>query len=312
MKKAIVFGSINMDLVARSPRLPVTGETVLGRDFFTAPGGKGANQAVAAARLGIPTQLVGRVGDDNFGRSALTNLQTFGVQTDRILVDETAHTGVAIIAVDDTGQNHIIVVPGANGCVNETDVENLINLLDNAAVLLLQFEIPLTAVLSAAKAAQSAGVRVILDPAPAQVDVPDELYPLVDIITPNEIEAGQLVGFPVNNFETAAKAASVLRQKGVGTAIVKLGAQGVCCATAESTFFVPAFPVQAVDTVAAGDAFNGGLAAALAEGRTLREAVVWGAAAGAISTTKPGAMSSMCDRATFDTFLIKELRTGEF
>ncbi len=301
-----------MDLVARSPRLPVPGETVLGRDFFTAPGGKGANQAVAAARLGIPTQLVGRVGNDNFGRSALTNLQTFGVQTDRILVDETAHTGVAIIAVDDTGQNHIIVVPGANGRVNETDVENLINLLDNAAVLLLQFEIPLTAVLSAAKAAQNAGVRVILDPAPAQVDVPDELYPLVDIITPNEIEAGQLVGFPVNNFETAAKAASVLRQKGVGTAIVKLGAQGVCCATAESTFFVPAFPVQAVDTVGAGDAFNGGLAAALAEGQTLHEAVVWGAAAGAISTTKSGAMSSMCDRATFDTFLIKEWRTGEF
>uniref|UniRef100_UPI0030DB10DD ribokinase n=1 Tax=Argonema antarcticum TaxID=2942763 RepID=UPI0030DB10DD len=312
VKKITVFGSINMDLVARSPRLPVPGETVLGRDFFTAPGGKGANQAVAAARLGIPTQLVGRVGNDNFGRSALTNLQTFGVQTDRILVDETAHTGVAIIAVDDTGQNHIIVVPGANGRVNETDVENLINLLDNAAVLLLQFEIPLTAVLSAAKAAQNAGVRVILDPAPAQVDVPDELYPLVDIITPNEIEAGQLVGFPVNNFETAAKAASVLRQKGVGTAIVKLGAQGVCCATAESTFFVPAFPVQAVDTVGAGDAFNGGLAAALAEGQTLHEAVVWGAAAGAISTTKSGAMSSMCDRATFDTFLIKEWRTGEF
>lgn len=292
-----------MDLVARSPRLPVPGETVLGRDFFTAPGGKGANQAVAAARLGIPTQLVGRVGNDNFGRSALTNLQTFGVQTDRILVDETAHTGVAIIAVDDAGQNHIIVVPGANGRVDATDVESLTSILDNAAVLLLQFEIPLTAVLSAAKAAQSAGVRVILDPAPAQVDVPDELYRLVDIITPNEIEAGQLVGFPVNNFETAAKAASVLRQKGVGTAIVKLGAQGVCCATAESTFFVPAFPVQAVDTVAAGDAFNGGLAAAIAEGRTLREAVVWGAAAGAISTTKPGAMSSMCDRATFDTFL---------
>lgn len=301
-----------MDLVARSPRLPIPGETVLGHDFFTAPGGKGANQAVAAARLGIPTQLVGRVGNDNFGQEILTNLQTFGVQIDRILVDETAHTGVAIIAVDDTGQNHIIVVPGVNGRVDATDVEDLTKLLDNAAALLLQFEIPRQAVLSAAKAAQNAGVRVILDPAPTQVDVPDELYPLVDIITPNEIEAGQLVGFSVNNFETAAKAASVLLQKGVGTAIVKLGAQGVCCATAESTFFVPAFPVQTVDTVAAGDAFNGGLAAAIAEGRSLREAVIWGAAAGAISTTKSGAMSSMCDRETFDKFLNRGLETGRF
>ncbi|MFB2967984.1 ribokinase [Aerosakkonema sp. BLCC-F183] len=303
MKKVIVFGSINIDLVARSPRLPIPGETILGRDFFTAPGGKGANQAVAAARLGIPTQLVGRVGDDDFGRSLLTHLQTFGVQTEHILIDKTAHSGVAIIAVDDSGQNNIIVVPGANGQVNDTDVKNLINCLDNSAALLLQFEIPLTAVISAAKAAKTADVKVILDPAPAQIDIPDHLYPLVDIITPNEIEAAQLVGFPVKNFETAANAASVLLQKGVGTAIVKLGAQGVCCATAESTFFVPAFPVQTVDTVAAGDAFNGGLVAAIASGRSLREAVVWGAAAGAISTTKPGAMSSMCDRETFDRFL---------
>lgn len=292
-----------MDLVARSPRLPIPGETILGRDFFTAPGGKGANQAVAAARLGIPTQLVGRVGDDDFGRSLLTHLQTFGVQTEHILIDKTAHSGVAIIAVDDSGQNNIIVVPGANGQVNDTDVKNLINCLHNSAALLLQFEIPLTAVISAAKAAKTAGVKVILDPAPAQIDIPNDLYPLVDIITPNEIEAAQLVGFPVNNFETAANAASVFLQKGVGTAIVKLGAQGVCCATAESTFFVPAFPVQTVDTVAAGDAFNGGLVAAIASGRSLREAVVWGAAAGAISTTKPGAMSSMCDRETFDRFL---------
>lgn len=292
-----------MDLVARSPRLPIPGETILGRDFFTAPGGKGANQAVASARLGIPTQLVGRIGDDNFGRSLLTHLQTFGVQTEHILIDKTAHSGVAIIAVDDSGQNNIIVVPGANGCVNGTDVKNLINLWDNAAVLLLQFEIPLTAVISAAKAAKSVGVKVILDPAPAQIDIPDDFYPLVDIITPNEIEAAQLVGFPVNNFDTAANAASVLLQKGVGTAIVKLGAQGVYCATADSTFFISAFRVQTVDTVAAGDAFNGGLVAAIAEGRSLREGVVWGAAAGAISTTKPGAMSSMCDRETLDRFL---------
>lgn len=303
MKKAIVFGSINMDLVARSPRLPVAGETILGHHFFTAPGGKGANQAVASARLGIPTQLVGRVGNDSFGRSLLTHLQNYGVETNHILVDENTSSGVAIIAVDDTGQNQIVVVPGANDRVSQADVETLSNLFHNASALLLQLEIPFQAVHLAAKSAQSAGVRVIFDPAPAPLDVPDDFYRLVDIITPNEIEAGQLVGFPVNNYETAAKAASVLLGKGVGTAIVKLGALGVCCATLDSTFFVPAFPVQPVDTVAAGDAFNGGLVAAITEGRSLPEAVIWGAAAGAISTTKIGAMASMADRSTFDRFL---------
>lgn len=299
----IVFGSINMDLVVQSPRLPVPGETLLGRGFFTAPGGKGANQAVAIARLGVPTRMVGRVGGDSFGRELLNSLQTSGVQTDHVLVDSAASSGVAAIAVDDAGENQIIIVPGANGRVDEADVERLTNLLPGAIALLLQFEIPIRAVVSAAQAARRAGVPVILDPAPAQLDVPDELYPLVDIITPNEIEAGQLVGFPVDGREKAESAAGVLLQRGVGSAIVKLGACGAVCATKEETFFVRAFPVLTVDTVAAGDAFNGGLAAALALGLSLRQAVVWGAAAGALATTKAGAQSSMCDRSTFDAFL---------
>ncbi len=300
----IVFGSINMDLVVQSPRLPVPGETLLGRGFFTAPGGKGANQAVALARLGVPTQMVGRVGGDSFGSELVNSLQTAGVQTEHVLVDRrAASSGVAAIAVDDTGENQIIVVPGANGRVDETDVERLLHLLPSASALLLQFEIPTSAVVSAAQAAHSAGVPVILDPAPAQLDVPAELYSLVDIITPNETEAGQMVGFAVNEPDSAAQAADVLLQRGVGTAIVKLGAQGAVCAIKEETFFVPAFPVLAVDTVAAGDAFNGGLAAALASGLPLRQAVIWGAAAGALASTKPGAQSSMCDRATFDAFL---------
>jgi ribokinase len=176
-------------------------------------------------------------------------------------------------------------------------------LLPGAAALLLQFEIPLPAVLAAAQAARQAGVLVILDPAPAKENIPPELYPLIDIITPNEIEASQLVGFPVEGQEAAAKASAELRQRGVGTVIVKLGAQGVFCAAGAETFFVPAFSVRAVDTVAAGDAFNGGLAAALADGRSLRDAVVWGAAAGAISATKAGAQPSLPDRKTFDAFL---------
>ncbi len=299
----VVFGSINMDLVARTPRLPVPGETLLGHKFFTAPGGKGANQAVAIARLGIPTQIVGRVGSDSFGQEVLKSLQTAGVNTDYVLVDETASSGVAAIAVDDTGENQIIIIPGANGRIDGTDVERLESLLLGANALLLQFEISMSAVWRATQAAREAGVKVILDPAPAQIEVPEELYPLVDIITPNEIEAGQLVGFPVDGVEAATKAADILLQRGVGSAIVKLGAKGAVCATEEETFFVPAFPVAAIDTVAAGDAFNGGLAVALAEGLSLQQAVVWGAAAGALASTKPGAQSSMCDRQTFNTFL---------
>jgi ribokinase len=303
MKPIIVFGSINMDLVTKSPRLPMAGETLQGYEFFTAPGGKGANQAVAAARLGIPTQIVGRLGDDEFGRQLQRSLQESGVNTDRILVDQAASSGVAVITVDDAGENNIIIVAGTNGRVNHQDIDRLTDLLPGAAALLLQLEIPLPAVIAAAQAARRAGVSVILDPAPAKGDIPPELYPLVDIITPNEIEASQLVGFPVDGQEAAAKASVELRQRGVGSVIVKLGDRGVFCATGEETFFVPAFSVQAVDTVAAGDAFNGGLAAALAEGRSLREAVVWGAAAGAISATKAGAQPSLPDRETFNNFL---------
>ncbi|MDM9381765.1 ribokinase [Chlorogloeopsis sp. ULAP01] len=299
----IVFGSINIDLVTTVSRLPLPGETLLGRNFFQAPGGKGANQAVALARLGIPTQMVGRVGADSFGEELLKSLQASGVQTENVFVDETISSGVAAIAVDDAGENQIIVVPGANGRVNQDDVERLSRLLPQASALLLQLEIPMSAVIAASAAATEAGVRVILDPAPAQSHLPDELYQLVDIITPNEREVSQLVGFSVSGEESAKKAAGQLRQKGVKNAIVKLGAQGVVCATSSETFFVPAFAVDAVDTVAAGDAFNGGLAAALSEGLSLEQAARWGAAAGALAATKPGAQPSLPDRLTFDAFL---------
>lgn len=299
----IVFGSINIDLVATAPRLPVAGETLLGENFFKVPGGKGANQAVALARLGIPTHMVGRVGPQNFGVELVNNLQASGVQTDNIFVDKNVTSGVAIITVDYAGENQIIVIPGANERVNQEDVERLSHLLPEATALLLQLEIPIAAVVAAAQAARNANIKVILDPAPAQSDLPAELYPLVDIITPNEVEAGQLVGFPVDTEERAAEAAAVLLQRGVKCAIVKLGAKGVFCATAEEKFFVPAFPVHTIDTVAAGDAFNGGLAAALFQGFSLKQAVIWGTAAGALATTKPGAQTSLPDRFTFDAFL---------
>jgi ribokinase len=302
----IVFGSINIDLVATASRLPVGGETLLGEDFFQVSGGKGANQAVALARLGVPTQMVGRVGADGFGVELVNNLQASGVQTNNIFVDETVSSGVAIIIVSQSGENQIVVIPGANGRVNQEDIQRLSNLLPAATALLLQLEIPIHAVVAAAKAARNANIQVILDPAPAQSNLPAELYPLVDIITPNEVEAGQLVGFAVDGEETAAKAAEILLERGVKCAIVKLGAKGVFCATAQEKFFVPAFPVRVVDTVAAGDAFNGALAAALFERKSLHQAVIWGAAAGALAATKPGAQTSLPDRFTFDAFLKKK------
>lgn len=299
----IVFGSINIDLAAKTPRLPQPGETIIGSNFFTAGGGKGANQAVAAARLGTSTNIIGRVGNDKFAEELLTNLQSYGLSTDNVLIDQNTHSGVAIIAVDETGQNNIIVIPGANNNVGEADIERLKKLLTAATSLLLQLEIPLEVVQKAAKAARQAGVRVILDPAPARADLPIELYPLIDIMTPNEVEAGQLVGFRVNDTETAIVAAKQLQERGVKNVIVKLGDRGAVAVTADETFFVPAFAVEAIDTVAAGDAFNGGLASALDAGLSLSEAVRWGAAAGALCTTKRGAQGAMPDRATFDKFL---------
>jgi len=301
-----VFGSINMDLVARTPRLPAPAETIIGHDFFTAPGGKGANQSVAAARLGVPTRLFGRVGNDSFGQELLGHLNDVGVETAAIFVDADVSSGVAIIAVDDQAQNNIIVIPGANGRVDRSDVERLEKHLDDIEVLLLQLEVPLEQVTAAARLARQKGVTVILDPAPAQT-LPPDLYRLVDIITPNEVEVAHLVGFPVKTTEEAQRAAEVLLERGVTTAIIKMGALGVFYAiqsdAGREEAFVSAFKVPAVDTVAAGDAFNGGLAAALVEGYALPRAVVWGAVAGALSTTKAGAQPSLPTRTEFDTFL---------
>jgi ribokinase len=262
---------------------------LLRETFFTTPGGKGANQAVALAKLEIPTLMIGRVGNDTFGAELIKNLQISGVHTGNILIDKSVSSRVAVITVDHAGDNNIIVIPGANVKVNQEDVKKLSYLLPIVTAILLQLEIPIKAVVAAAQAAKNVNIIVILDPAPVQSQLPDELYQLIDIITPNEIEASQLVGFLVNGEETAAKAANILLQRGVKCAVIKLGAKDVYCTTMEEAFFTPAFPVHAIDTVAAGDAFNGGLAGALFHRLRLWEAVVWGAATGALATTKSGA-----------------------
>ena len=300
----VVFGSINIDLVVRTPRLPAPGETLTGHTFFTAPGGKGANQAVACARLGAPTRMVGRVGDDLFGEQLRASLRSFGVQDDGVLTTP-GPSGVALIAVDDTAENTIVIVPGANGAVSIADIPRLERALDGARALLLQLEVPIETVVAAARAAHTRGVTVILDPAPA-LPLPDELYALADIITPNEHEATTLTGIAVHDDQGAIAAARALIARGARRVALKLGARGALTADAEGEQFWSPFTVTPVDTVAAGDAFNGGLAVALSEGRSFNEAIRWGLAAGALSVTRHGAQPSMPERNEVLTLLAQE------
>ncbi|WP_008311087.1 ribokinase [Leptolyngbya sp. PCC 6406] len=305
----LVLGSLNMDLVVRSHHLPQPGETLVGSEFTTVAGGKGANQAVAAARLGATTYLVGRVGDDSFGRALGAGLAAAGVQENGLYIDASTATGIAAIAVADTGENHIVIVPGANGRVDHHDVARLQPLLPQAQFLLMQLEIPLAAVLAAARAARAAEVAVILDPAPAPDAFPPELYSLVNILTPNQVEAAQLVGHPVETVAQAQTAAATLRGRGVETVLITLSALGTVCAQGAEMFHCPAFTVRAVDTVAAGDAFNGALAVALAEGQPLSAAVRWASGAAALAVTQPGAQTSLPLRSQLEAFLAAQRST---
>lgn len=300
--RVVSFGGINMDLVTVAERFPAAGETVVGRRFLTYPGGKGANQAVAAARMGAPTALVGRVGDDLFGPQATAALAAAGVDISGVAVAAGVSTGIAVITIDAAGRNQIIQVLGANDTCGAAAAERVGNLLDGRSVLLLQLEVSVELSLQAAQAAAAAGNTVIFDPSPAR-PVPAAFYDCCAIITPNETDAANLVGFPVTDPDSAAKAAAILLRRGVGAAIVTLGEQGVYYATAAGGEYVPAFPVAAVDSVGAGDAFNGALAAALLEGQTLAQGVRWAAAAGALAVTKVGAQDAMPTRQEVETFL---------
>jgi ribokinase len=290
--RVTVVGSLNMDLVARAPRIPQPGETIIGGDFHTVPGGKGANQAVAAARLGAQVSMVGRVGRDAFANPLLDNLAAAGVDHAFVIPDPEAATGVALIVVDDTGQNSIVVASGANMRLSPADVDGAEAAIAGADALLLQLESPLETVTRAAEVARAHGVRVILNPAPAR-SLPAALLSLVDVLIPNESETALLTGLPVGDQAEAEAAAAALRGMGVGTVILTLGERGALLAQAGAAELVPAFEVTPVDTTAAGDAFVGGFAVALAEGQTLAEAVRWGNAAGALATTKLGAQPSL-------------------
>jgi ribokinase len=289
MPDIFVIGSLNADLVVRAPRFPAPGETISGEDLAIIPGGKGANQAVAASRQGARVSMVGRVGDDSFGPTLIQNLQKNKVATTHVLTDESA-TGTAIIVVDANGQNSIVLSPGANGKVSPADVDSVS--FQNADILLLQLEIPLETVVHAASLARQNGLRVILNPAPAR-PLLDSLLADVDILVPNESELQSLTGVSVTDVASAETAAKVLLAKGVKTVIVTLGANGALLVTNKAATHVPTFKVDVVDTTAAGDAFIGGLAVALLRGKSLEETVRYGNASGALASTKFGAQPSL-------------------
>ncbi len=289
------LGGINMDLVTFSERLPADGETVVGDRFVTYPGGKGANQAVAASRMGARSAMVGRVGDDMFGPQLTDLLQTAGVETDAVGVCAGTNSGIAVISVGEGGQNRIVQVLGANDTCGDVEYDAVAALLPQASALLLQLEVSIDLSIRVAYAAYSRGAHVVLDPGPVR-PVPEEFYRSVSIITPNETEAEALVGYPVTDEQTAARAAGELLARGVGAAVIKLGAQGAYWSDGQASRMVPPFAVRAVDTVAAGDAFNGALAVALSESHPLDSAVRWGCAAGALSVTRVGAQDSMPER----------------
>lgn len=289
MANVLVVGSLNTDLVVKTPRFPQPGETISGEDLQVIPGGKGANQAVAAARLGANVSLLGRVGKDNFGDFLLQNLQSNHVNTQLVQRDD-ASTGTATIIVDGNGQNSIVLSAGANGKVSAVDVEHAS--FSDFSLLLLQLEIPIPTVLRAAQRAHESGLRVILNPAPAQ-SLPDELIALADFLIPNETELSLLTGMEVNDILSAERAARVLLERGVKHVIVTLGSKGALIVDTETSTHVDTFKVHVVDTTAAGDAFIGGFANALLEDKSLQEAVRYGCACGALATTKFGAQPSL-------------------
>ena len=303
--RIVVVGSINVDLVVRVATLPRPGETVLGGRFASVHGGKGANQAVAAARAGGHTTFVARVGDDSMGRAAINAFQAEGIDTDFITVTPECPTGVALILVDAAGENSIAVAGGANDRLSADDIERARPAIEAADVVLLQLEVPLAAVAHAVSIARAAGARVILNPAPA-CPLPATLLAGVDILTPNETEAETLAARGSDTVPSSAdveRTAGMLLGLGPWAVVVTLGAAGALVAVAADRTYVPAFPVEPRDTVAAGDVFNGCLAVRLAEGLDLVAATRFAAAAAAISVTREGAQASAPHRGEIEAFL---------
>jgi ribokinase len=302
LPRIVVVGSSNTDFIIRLERIPRPGETLLGGEFLNAAGGKGANQAVAAARAGGAVSFVARVGRDSLGDQALANFVGDGIDVSQVTRDPRAASGAALIFVARNGENSIAVASGANSKLTPADVRKARPLIQRAKVLLMQLETPLPTVQAAARLGAASGSLVILNPAPAR-ELPGSLLKLVSIITPNETEAELLTGIAIKNVASATRAAEKLRKRGVGTVVLTMGAAGALVVDEAGAELVPSFKVKAVDTTAAGDTFNGALAVALAEGQPLRRAVQFANAAAAISVTRVGAQPSTPHRKSIERLL---------
>lgn len=301
MRRVVVIGSANTDMVVKSERLPIPGETILGGRFLMNPGGKGANQAVAAARMGGKVIFIAKVGNDLFGHEAITAWQKEKINTSHVTVDPENPSGAALIMVDSRGENCISVASGANGTLSPTDLLPARDVIECSDVVLMQLETPLETVRTAAEWAAAKGVRVILNPAPA-AKLPDELLACLFLITPNETEAEILTGVRVNDESSARRACAELHRRGVANSIITMGGRGAYLSCGTFRGVIPAYPVKAVDTTAAGDVFNGALAVALAENQDWGTAVRLAARAASISVTRPGAQSSAPFRFEFAAF----------
>lgn len=291
MKKILVIGSLNVDMVVKVPHMPAAGETILAGNMESVPGGKGANQAYAAGRLGARVTMFGAVGSDSYADIEKKSLASAGVDISHLLVREGKSTGLAWITVNDEGDNSIVVIPGANATVSEQDIADNENLLRDCDIVLCQLEIPLKTVVYAAKRAKELGKTVILDPAPVPRKFPKELFSYVDIIKPNETEAAQLLGEPVGNYEEAS---DKLRAEGVKSVLITLGSKGAYInSESEGKHLMPVRQVPVVDTTAAGDSFTAALAVRLAAGSSLVQAVRYANEVAAIVVTRKGAQTSI-------------------
>lgn len=301
-KKIVVVGSSNTDMIIKLEHIPRPGETVLGGEFSVAPGGKGANQAVSSARAGGNVIFIARVGDDIFGEKAVKGFIQDGINVEYVVRDKNAPSGVALIFVDRKGENSIAVASGANANLSPNDIKNAKEVLSKSSIMLIQLEIPIETVKTAVKIAYENGVRVILNPAPAQ-HLDDDLLKKIDIITPNETEVEILTGVKIESEKSIEKAGNILLEKGIKTVLITIGKRGVYVISDDFKCIIPSFDVKPVDTTAAGDVFNGVLAVALSENMSLKDAVRFSNAAAALSVTKLGAQTSAPFREEIELFL---------
>jgi len=302
MNKLVVLGSVNADHVLQVPSFPRPGETLHGKGYAVIPGGKGANQAVAAARLGADVAFIACVGDDSFGTNIREAFKADGMNVDGVMVEKDTPTGIAMIQVSATGENSICISAEANECLTPARLKPFHYLISDADMLLMQLETPIESIQKAAQIAKQANTKVVLNPAPAQ-PLTDQLLQLVDIITPNETEAEQLTGIKVSDMQSAQQAAKSLHAKGIELVMITLGSEGVWVSQNGQGEQIKGFSVKAIDTTAAGDTFNGALLTRLIEGAKLAEAIVFAHAAAAITVTGIGAQTSIPYRGDVDKFL---------